>query len=218
MEDNIKAWSYSRYAVYQQCPYKAKLLYIDKHKEPSNEAMDRGSKIHSAIERYLKGEDAELCSSVKCCREFITKLRDKEDIESELSVAINKDLHLVGWFDRDAWLRLKVDAIYKADDTVHIIDFKTGKERESHVEQAEVYSMAGQLLYPGKRVIVTFLYVDSGKDTNYAYSPARVKELFNEWVKRGEYLCSKTSFQKKPSVLCGWCYFNANNAGLCEQR
>ena len=39
MTEKITAWSFSRYNLYQQCPGKAKLMYIDKLKEPTSDAM-----------------------------------------------------------------------------------------------------------------------------------------------------------------------------------
>ena len=52
-EKKIKAWSFSRYDTYKQCPFKAKLRYIDKLKEPKSEAMERGSDIHKLCEDYI---------------------------------------------------------------------------------------------------------------------------------------------------------------------
>ena len=52
----ITSWSFSRYNVYQLCPLKAKLQFIDKIKEPPNDAMQRGADVHDACEAYIKGK------------------------------------------------------------------------------------------------------------------------------------------------------------------
>ena len=52
----ITSWSFSRYSDYQQCPAKAKYKHVLRMKEPPNDAMARGTAIHTMAEDYIKGK------------------------------------------------------------------------------------------------------------------------------------------------------------------
>ncbi len=51
----LKAWSYSAYSAYKQCPYKVKLTKLEKRREPSTEAFAGGSVKHKQAENFIKG-------------------------------------------------------------------------------------------------------------------------------------------------------------------
>ena len=48
----VKSWSYSAYALYDQCPAKYRYAKIDKLPEPRSEALERGDRIHKEVEAY----------------------------------------------------------------------------------------------------------------------------------------------------------------------
>ena len=56
----ITSWSFSRWSCYSSCPYKAKLKFIDKLKEPGSPQMDRGTVIHELAEHYVKAKQVHL--------------------------------------------------------------------------------------------------------------------------------------------------------------
>lgn len=119
----ITAWSYSRYSSYEQCPFKTKLTTIDKLKEPQNDALAKGVAVHSEIERYLKLPNESLPqSAIKLCADY-EELKAKKPYV-ELEVCFNKDWQSVDWFAKDAWVRIKVDALVKQDDYCLIVDHK----------------------------------------------------------------------------------------------
>ena len=59
----IKAWSFSRLSIFEQCKLRTKLAYIDRIPEPprplppgkTEHANDRGTRIHDAAERFVRG-------------------------------------------------------------------------------------------------------------------------------------------------------------------
>ena len=122
-EQTITSWSYSRYGVYEQCAFKAKMLYIEKFKEPSSPALDKGVTVHAEIERYLKLKDEPLPQcAIKLCADY-EELKAKKPYV-ELEVCFNKDWQPVDWFAKDAWVRIKIDALVKDNDYCLIIDHK----------------------------------------------------------------------------------------------
>ena len=78
--ERIKAWSYSRLVDFEQCKLRAKLKYIDRIPEPARSlppgktehANDRGTRIHDAAERFVRG-GVELLPELKS---FSTEFHD----------------------------------------------------------------------------------------------------------------------------------------------
>ncbi len=220
MSNTIDAWSYSRYSTFKQCPYRAKLLYIDKLKEPDNDAMHRGSQIHSKIEDFLLGVDDTLDPCVKGLKSFIYTLRGQPNLATELEWAVDKEGAKADWFSKDAWLRAKADAVWpwKGSNAGSIIDFKTGRQYHEHIEQAELYAVVAHLVEGWETVRVGFWYVDNDETTSVDYNLEELKGLKTKWFKRGQYMCERTEFERKKSSKCRWCFFNAANAGLCVYK
>lgn len=214
----IKAWSYSRHSTYAQCPYKAKLLYVAGLKEPANKAMERGAAVHHEIEVYLKNKVEELPESVVGCRTEIEQLRNVDAL-SESSWAFTQDWEPCDWFDKSTWVRARVDAEVYRGDHLLLVDFKTGKVRDSHKEQAELYALCGFSQYKDVNVVdVDYLYVDLDVSRKYTFGKADYELLAKKWHTLGVQMCTDNEFDKKPSRSCAWCNFNADKEGLCEYR
>lgn len=123
MSEKITAWSFSRYNLYQQCPGKAKLMYIDKLKEPTSDAMLNGTKKHKELEDWLKGYAPLPSWMHPNLMEFCTRLLTLKPA-AELEVAFNKNWQPVDWFAKDAWARIKIDALSRTGTHVEILDWK----------------------------------------------------------------------------------------------
>lgn len=131
----LNAWSYSRYTGYTQCPYKCKLQNIDKMKEPPNQAMTEGSRVHAIADVIVSGrlpeinkENREFEADMKAAlkgrklpkeletfAEEFKALKKAKGIETEAQWTFDKawnPLGPSGWFSSAAWLRIKVDAFY----------------------------------------------------------------------------------------------------------
>jgi hypothetical protein len=52
----LRAWSYSRWDVYDACPRQARYKFIDKLPEAEGPALRRGKDLHEQAEQFLKGE------------------------------------------------------------------------------------------------------------------------------------------------------------------
>lgn len=217
--ENIKAWSYTRYAVFKTCPFKAKLQYIDGCKEPANSAMDRGSGIHADIEAYLKDDTDRLSDNVKGCRKelMLVKALEECNVHVEDCWAVDAELKPVDWYAPEAWCRAKVDCWYQpAAQTIVIIDHKTGKRRQEHIMQADLYAAMAKWMMPATRKItVKFFYVDNDEVNEFDYDSKGIQDACDEWQKRGQHMCQQTEFPQKPSNNCRFCHFSARSAGLC---
>jgi hypothetical protein len=214
----ITAWSYSRLNSYETCPFKFKLTVIDGLKEPGSLAMDRGSAIHAEGEAYLKNQVQELPASYKLLAEEMETAR-KNGVMSELEITFTKEWTPTGWFDADAWLRIKIDMYYPrgTGDVVRIDDIKTGKNRGGYEDQLELYCLAALIMDPeAKHAEANLLFVDSGEvigTSHGAYTQKDVPALKTKWEKRVKPMFIDDLWAPSPNQYCRYCYFRNGGPG-----
>jgi len=213
----ITAWSYSRWRDYEQCPLRAKFKHVDKIKEPSNEAMDRGSAIHKLAEDFACGRLKLLpVELVKFKSKFLNLKKQKVLAEQEW--AFDKNWNDVSWFAKEAWVRVKMDACYVSGEEVYVIDHKTGKYRAGeYTEQLELYALAALLKFPeAKSAICRLWFLDSGDEASYAATKEELKALKKKWVTRTKAMLNDKRFAPKPGNYCRWCPFSKSKGGTCK--
>ena len=229
MSKTISAWSYSRLSTWMQCPFKAKLLMIDKLKEPTNAAMERGSNIHKKLEAYMSTNKGRVFKEMGPYKAYLSGLRKNKKnykaFATEMQVAFNKDLKQVDWFGWDAWLRAILDLyILEDDNKAIIIDYKTGRRKNEHVDQADMYAAVFYLLNKNTfnksgGLSVQFLYVDQPNIEEMlekSYNMKTCEKHLKRFLKMGEAMTKDEAFTKKPSNNCKWCHFRKANNGPCN--
>jgi hypothetical protein len=192
-------------------------MYIDKFKEPGSPALDKGVAVHSEIERYLKLKDEPLPqSAIKLCADY-EELKTKKPYV-ELEVAFNEKWEPVDWFAKDAWARIKIDALIKEGDYCLVIDHKTGRVRDSYEPQLELYALTGILMFPTVNTVDTALYfVDAGrKYEGQRYTRDDLELLKTRWTERVRPMLTDTTFPATPNQYCKSCVFRKSNGGVCE--
>jgi CRISPR/Cas system-associated exonuclease Cas4 (RecB family) len=234
----ITSWSFSRYSDYRQCPLKAKIKYIDKISEPSNDAMARGSKIHEKVEDYIKGKIVRLPKELKLVTDKLKMLKAMfKKITSRMYVeetwAFTSKWTATAWNDwAGCWVRIKLDCAYLlVEDVMIVVDWKTGKFREEmnadYVEQLELYALAALILHPELKEVRPILeYVDQGiiyppADKPLVYTQKDLTKLKKLWEKRVKPMMNDTVFAPRPNDKCRWCYFGQSGKakggpGLCR--
>jgi CRISPR/Cas system-associated exonuclease Cas4 (RecB family) len=245
----ISAWSYSRLSTYTQCPRKAKYLYVDKLKEPDDRApaLVNGSRVHALaavhttrklpkwdkdslpfkaeLERALNSK--RIPSELECFKEeFGVMIRARALVEQEW--AFSKEWNYLGpdgWFSKQAWLRVKVDAHFLderkkgtlRETTVHIVDHKTGKFSPDHALQRSLYALAALIVYPdATAVAAAHWYLDAGREEKEMWRADQLPALKEEWIRRTTAMLSDTTFAPNPTDKCRWCHFRKDNGGPCS--
>lgn len=229
----IKTWSYSRLGVFEQCPKRAKLQYVDRIPEPervlppgkSEHANDRGTRIHEAAERFVKG-GIELIPELKSFESEFYQLRElykegKVSLEGEWGN--DRNWSPVAWMSDNVWVRLKLDAlVHVADDHCLIIDYKTGKKNGNevkHTEQGQMYSVGTLARYPHlDGVTVEFWYTDQNETTVRTYTPEDIARFRNRFTERGLRVTSETEFPARPNIFnCKFCPYGSWGTGHCAE-
>lgn len=231
---SIKAWSHSRLGVFEQCPLRAKLAYIDKIPEPERplppgkreHANDRGSRVHDAAEIYVK-EPIELLPELKAFADEFKALRalyktGKVSLEGEWG--FDRDWNPVSYYDPKTWLRMKLDAFVRVTDThAVVIDYKTGRKfgnEVKHAEQGQLYQLGVFMRYPDLQTVdVEFWYTDQDDLTHMHYRRDQGLRFYKNFDNRGNAITSCTDFKPNPNIFnCRWCpYKSKGGSGHCDQ-
>ena len=226
----IQAVSHSRMKTHEGCARKAKYKFIDKLKEPSNEAMDRGLEKHKELENWVNavigepfgGSGAIPRSGIydrirdHCAQDFWGKGSPKYDVKAEMQVAFNREWAMCDWFGPEAWMRVVFDAVGVSPCGNHIVlyDWKTGKVYDDHDEQANLYAVAGYYMGAAS-VDVKFFYLDQNIIQPYNYDREELEGLVKDIEARAEAVTSDRIFATNPSWRCKYCHFRRENGGPC---
>lgn len=219
-----KAWSYTRYSVGSKCLLKYALKFIHKLKEPDSYALERGTEVHAQGEGYLKGTIHGVPDAYHVFSDEMKAIKSAGAIAEE-SWTLTKTWQPTQWDDWDnAWLRAKIDVHLIDGKTLDVIDFKTGRQRDEHEEQTELYALTGFCVYPKVQTIDTeFWYVDSGDVGDFSYKRSQLRGLKAKWRKRIKPILEAKVFPPQPSEEgCKWCPFRSDKklrngeAGPCD--
>jgi RecB family exonuclease len=219
MGGQIKSWSFSRLSEFEQCAYRTKLKIIDKIPEPerplkpgqTEHANDRGTRIHEAIENFIRGKGAFPPEAIKF----------KDEINSLANRFAKGSVSLEGeWgFDANwapcqynkAWCKVKCDAvIHLSKKHIVVVDYKTGRKfgnEIKHGEQVQLYALAASILFPDVETIdVELWYLDQDDLTHESKPAARWMKALKLFTNRGNKMLNETEFKPNPNVYsCKYC-------------
>lgn len=220
----ITAWSFSRLNDWRKCPRFAFYKHVMKMKEPGSDAMARGGEIDKLTTAYIRGEGvARIPAEISSFEGEFKLLRSKrEHVVAQEEWAFTAKWEPCDWFAREAWLRIKTDFHYLNPQTgvLLLVDQKTGKQREWHAEQLELYALGALLRdWRPKAVDVRIWYTDLGvelPEKEKLYTAADLPRLKTYWLKQATPMLKDKSFNPKPSNACGWCVFSKGKGGPCS--
>lgn len=212
------AWSYSRLQTYQACPRQFKFSYVDKVPREEGPALKRGQDRHELLEKHVKGERVRFPKDLARIRPELDKIR-KLGARAELELAFTAKWDPTGWFDKDAWLRIKIDLQYRqaTDPTaLRVCDYKTGRIRpEQHEEQLRLYGLATMMTEPKASSVTTEVwYVDhepAPRPLATQIAPnfqKAIREQRTYWERKVRPLLKDKRFTPTPGHACGWCPYS----------
>lgn len=225
-------WSYTRATEFDKCPLAYNLTVNRKEfelpKPPSNAALRRGIEIHQGAEEYVGGY-IEMPEALSKFRLQFETLKDNEHTVTEENWWFDRDWKRIRYQDWDnVWLMIKADAHLlmpdvsdrdKTLDVLLLIDYKTGNQYTSHIQQSELYAIAGMSVY-GKaitRVESELWYLDSGDVLCFEYDIEFLEEQKEVWIKKMNRIEKVKLFEPSPSAKsCKWCNFHQRKGGPCK--
>ena len=225
----ITAWSFSRWAQHSGdagCPFKAKLKFIDKRLEPTAPAMARGAEIHQLAQTALEKPKTKVPKELATVKGAVDRLR-KLKAQAELELCLTRAWVKTGWFDANAWLRIKIDAIAGRDKghrVVEVVDWKTGKYKPDNKEyalQLELYGAGVLAAYPHvEEVHAALVFTDhpqrDAPPAAATFGRKDLPRLVKAWEGRVRPVLADTRFAPRPGWYCRYCHFRKENGGPCK--
>lgn len=204
------AWSYSALSTFESCPKKYYHLRVVKDvKDGDSEDAAEGKKIHDAMyKRVIKGTPLpmEYQHFERIAKSFANLKGDKN---GELKLALNKALEPVDFFARDVWVRAVADLTIQTEDTLLIVDWKTGKQKNDYTQLKLTAAVLAPRVPQINRFVMAFAWLRDGVVSSQEVDRGSLLEVWNDLLPRVnaiEHAAKTTSFPAKPSGLCrGWC-------------
>jgi RecB family exonuclease len=213
-------WGFSKMETYQTCKKKFYYQYIEKLPSPGNAAMERGGKIHETIEAYLQGWITSM-PEVEVDPIWVPRLDElkaKPNFTSEQAVGLDKQWRpLKDWFQKETWLRAKMDAKYCEDLEVCATDFKTGKYRVPSDEQLELYALVGLAQHPeATKARAEYWFIDIDDVYTKVFEGEELKKYKKKYEDFAIKLYTTEVWNEEPSRECKWCPYSKTRGGPCK--
>ena len=207
------SWSYSSFRQWSTCAAQWKYQRVERLPQgPKGAALLRGIKIHENAEHFLKSRTEDLLEPLEPWREHLEELRAKPGLQSELEWCIDIEGNFVDWKDWDrAWLRVKIDAQFVEKGVLHLVDFKSGKVRDSDKEQVGLYAwFAMRQFLEFKKIKAELYYIDQMDidDTHEFTRKKDLKRLEDQWQRRAEVMLADREWRATPGYYCRFCDYN----------
>jgi CRISPR/Cas system-associated exonuclease Cas4 (RecB family) len=235
MPGPIKSWSHSRLSEFEKCKRRVFLKNVQKIDEPirpllpgkTEHANDRGTRIHDNCERYVRGDEVELCFEAEkhfgMHLAFLRVLYEEGTVSLEGEWGMDRDWCPTDY--RTAWFRCKLDAIAFFGKThAVVIDYKSGKRYGNeikHGEQMQLYTLSAFLRYPELQEVRTELwYVDLGETAVMTMRRDQGLRFKSNFDRRGHKITDCTDFPPSPNYeSCKFCMYGpfpeAGASGHC---
>ena len=213
-------FSPSNMSTFMQCPRKFQAQSITKEiKWQATQQKSRGTLIHNCMERALQkgyddvsswpeGMDMDFVKrSVDAARTVITQSGVELYIEHELTVTDR--WAQTGWWDDDAFLRAKADAlILVPQHHALLLDFKSGKVYDRDAFQLRVEAFLTHLIYKVPTVSYSYWYVDSAERVSgvceFSLGYHQVQDILDLMQEMRGCINGNISIPKK-NKFCKWC-------------
>lgn len=224
----LTSWSYSRWDKHNTCPLRFKLEVLDDRKEPENDGMRRGKKIHDVLAKFLQPETqwdgVAVPAEAGHQADLVKQLKDPafSNVVVEQQWGFNREWKATGWFAKSGspngatWLRsiLDVGVLY-ADQTVEVIDWKSGKPRGTHDDQMELFAVSVLAKYPFVTAVDTRLAYTDFKAAEFGgpYLQRDLPKMIAKWEDKIRPMFEDTTYLPRPGEACKFCPFSRSATG-----
>jgi len=232
-------YSYSKLKAYIDCPQKFDLCYIQGIKiKPDNIAIQIGSCFHAFMNSYTKQilntgdkasdgiwaiisgdnkqpyEESIKKEAQKLWRwyekEFLAVLALDAKLIPEEEICIDSNYNRVDWWDKNGFMRAKIDRIDSTFGNIKIIDYKTGWTKDNDVFQGQIYAW---LLSKISKVMdifaitmtVCFMNVRHREADEYSVTQDDLKEINAKIFSIVSAIENDTEFKSRTGDHCSHC-------------
>lgn len=210
--NDYPVWGISKWRDFEECPMKYYAKYITKEwVETPNDAMVRGSKMHKALEEAVKYE-LKLTGDLTRFQGFIDGVLAMRGVGAavvpEMKVGMAIDFRRCDYFDGDRLrVRCAYDLYVNKDQNTNVVDYKSGKAKAHHREDAEFYGAVAATGLGGITTTVQYLYFDSPAESFQLKITDPAATLSNFWQKfeYADKQVASGNIPVCPGRQCTWC-------------
>jgi len=208
--------SFSQWSNYSECPRRWSHKYIDKlATDPAGPAAERGSIIHDQTEQYIKKQvDTPVA---KYHNDVLERFRNAAVVGTEAKYYFDDKWYPTAPKSATAAYVVVFDAYILHPTEVEIGEWKTGKPKDEHAGQREIYALAGHRQFGLPKVTATTYYLDgTAPPDKLTMHDTAVKNQIIKWQKRREQMMEDTFWPPRPGYYCRWCSFSKTKGGPCQ--
>ena len=219
----ILAWSWSRLNDFETCPKMFWGKYIQKcfpKPDFAAEHFVKGRAVHKALEDYMKNgvvipypiikDEYKFYVDLKFLLPLLNKMHEAPTKLVEEKLCFDMRMNKVGWWDKNAWVRVIMDLIVVVDDFALIIDYKTGKVKQ-YSDQLKLCAGTAFEIFPQvNRVLSAYLWTEHPhqKPTYAEYTRADNDDIWHSFGGRAELIQMANesgNWPAKKNLFCKWC-------------
>jgi CRISPR/Cas system-associated exonuclease Cas4 (RecB family) len=141
-----------------------------------------------------------------------------ETVYTEIKFGIDTKLEVSDYDYRDKNLLYlgAVDQVNFYSDSLHIIDWKTGKVR-NYTEQLRHYAMWALTQFPNvERVVTSYVFIEHNQSIDVIVTRDELKNIHFELLSNIQTIEQDTQWHKKETPLCDYCEYGPNYKNHCE--
>ncbi len=216
-------WSFSQWETYNSCPAKWKFGSVLKlPRQPPGPAAARGLQIHASVEKYIEMGDPGVLHGAVNSRYIpvFDEIRNHENGDRHVEKKLGFD---VDWAVSPPTAKTTaciaiLDAVrFRNDGVVQVYEWKSGKPKDSHVDQRKLYAVAAAINWKAEKAEVTTYYLeDTEVPQKISASASGVEKLKKLWDERIAMMLRDEFCAPKPSFGCNWCDFSKKKGGPCR--
>ena len=144
------------------------------------------------------------------------------EIEHEMTITRNFEAAPTGWWDDNAWLRARADAIIippnPTVEPVMLVDIKTGRVYDRSGFQLRTEALLAHCIYKTPIVMWSYWYVDQGEcvsDTiDFRQGIEKCRDIL-ESIKNMQFAIDNNYFPATRNKFCKWCgLYNTPSCGV----
>jgi hypothetical protein len=199
-------YSFTLLKTADTCLYKCFRQYIKRDlpfdKTPE---IEWGNKVHTAMEHRLGGKP--LPQDMQHWEPLVVAYVER-GAHAEKKMGITREGKPTGFFDKDVWLRCKIDATMAVQQAAFVADWKTGGSKYEDPFELEIQALTLKAAIPSLgRIAGHFVWLKENRVgeihdlSDFASTWASINnkvEVIEDCMKSGEW-------PKMKNPLCGWC-------------
>jgi RecB family exonuclease len=238
---SLTEFSYSRIDTYEMCPSKYFFSYIKREPRQFGEAAVLGNIVHAVLEDVVSDTNVLSIDEMKVKYEEHKNSFDPKSQISNSLISVGSEIieefydlnegKLFDVFEKEMGFKFVIgnyliigfiDRVDIIGDSVHIVDYKTGKRevaaKDVHSNlQMGIYALAASHFFPGKEITASLHYLRTNRLKSHTYSSEDLDLIKVNLIKRINKIMDDQNFlPTKNERFCSFC--DHAKSGACRHR